>query len=150
MTVSVRRAASIDLGALVPLFDGYRQFYGHSSDLAGANEFLAARLTHSESVVFLARDEGTSVGFTQLYPSFSSGSMTRTFVLNDLYVEPRYRRRGIGEQLLRAAEGYARAVGATRLSLATALDNAAAQELYESAGWRRDDKFHVYHRHTRP
>ena len=148
-SIAVRQAVLADLGALVPLFDAYRQFYGQVSDLAGARAFLRERFEHTQSVVFVAEERDNAAGFTQLYPSFSSVSMARTFVLNDLFVAPHWRRRGVGVMLLHAAAKYARDVGAVRLTLSTAVTNAAAQALYESAGWRRDEKFYVYNRATK-
>ena len=136
-----------DLDALVPLFDGYRQFYGRTADRPGARAFLAERMARGDSAVLLARDAGwTAAGFAQLYPSFSSTRMARIYILNDLYVAPPARRRGVGSSLLQAATDWARAAGAIRLTLATALDNRAAQALYESRGWARDTAFHVYNR----
>lgn len=149
MSIFVQQAVFADLDVLVPLFDSYRQFYGQASDLAGAKAFLTERFEHGESVLFLAKDEGTPVGFTQLYPSFSSVSMARTFVLNDLFVAPHGRRKGVGERLLGAAEEYARAVGAVRLVLSTAVTNAAAQALYEATGWLREEQFYVYNLPTK-
>jgi len=145
MSFSVRPATRSDLDALVPLFDGYRQFYGQPSDSAGACEFLAARLARHESLILLACDErGEGLGFTQLYPLFSSVRMVRTWLLNDLFVSASARRRGVAAALLRAAADQARALGAASLSLSTALDNAPAQALYESLGWRRDSQFCEY------
>ena len=91
----VREAQSGDLEPLARLFDEYRQFYEQASDLEGARRFLAERGSRHESVVFLAIDSvsGTAVGFTQLYPSFSSISMKRVWILNDLYVREEYRNR---------------------------------------------------------
>jgi len=143
-SVAVRQAVFADLDALVPLFDAYRQFYGQPGDLDGARTFLGERFEHAQSVVFIAEERENAVGFTQLYPSFSSVSMARTFVLNDLFVVPGRRRQGIGETLLRAAAEFARNAGAVRLTLSTAVTNAHAQALYEAAGWRRDAKFYVY------
>jgi ribosomal protein S18 acetylase RimI-like enzyme len=68
----------------------------------------------------------------------------RTYLLNDLYVEPRARRSGAARALLAAAAGYARANGAASLSLTTAMDNMPAQRLYESLGWVRDNEFCEY------
>jgi len=144
-TLQVRQAVLADLDDLVPLFDGYRQFYGKASDLAGAREFLAARFNHNESVLFIAREGGAAVGFTQLYPSFSSASMARTFILNDLFVSEAARSKGIGTRLLQAAADYAKALGAVRLTLSTAVTNTTAQSVYEAAGWKRDEQFFVYH-----
>jgi ribosomal protein S18 acetylase RimI-like enzyme len=143
--VNVRQAEIGDLDALAPLFDAYRQFYKRPSDIAQAREFLFQRFQHSQSVIFIAHDdEGAAVGFTQLYPLFSSLTLARTFVLYDLFVAPRARRSGAGRQLLRAAADYGRAVGAGALELSTATDNTPAQRLYESEGWVRDTAFYVY------
>lgn len=134
-----------DLDALVPLFDGYRQFYGKPSDAAGARDFLTARLRLNESMILLARDEhGAALGFTQLYPLFSSVRMVRTWLLNDLFVAPAARRQGAAKALLEAAAAHAKKLGAASLSLSTAHDNLPAQALYEALGWQRDMQFREY------
>jgi len=144
MAYTVRQATIQDLEQLVPLFDGYRQFYGRASDVAAAREFLLARFTHNESTLFIAHEGERTIGFTQLYPSFSSISLARIFVLNDLFVHEHARRKGVASALLSAAVNFATALGADRLSLSTAITNDAAQALYHSAGWKRDDQFLVY------
>lgn len=145
MSCQVRQATIDDLDTLLPLFDGYRQFYGKPADIAGARAFLAARFSHRQSLIVLAHDEqGAGLGFTQLYPLFSSVRMVRTWLLNDLFVASIARRRGVATALLREAAEQARALGAASLSLSTALDNAPAQALYESLGWQRDRQFCEY------
>ncbi len=142
--VTVRQASVHDLSALVPLFDGYRCFYGRESDVTAAQSFLRDRFSHAESVVFLAFNGQDPVGFTQLYPSFSSATMARIFILNDLYVREDARRSGAASALIGAAAEFAKAVGAVRLTLSTAATNTSAQAVYESLGWRRDEQFWVY------
>jgi GNAT superfamily N-acetyltransferase len=144
-SITIRQAVLADLDAVVTLFDGYRQFYGQPSDGVAARAFLQARFEHGQSVVLLAESQGQAVGFTQLYPSFSSVSMARVFVLNDLFVSPTARRLGVGEALLTAAADHARQFGAVRLSLTTDVQNLPAQALYESMGWARDQKYLAYH-----
>ncbi len=144
-TVTVRQAMLSDLAALVPLFDGYRQFYGRPSDVRAAKEFLLARFNHGESVLFIAHENNIPIGFTQLYPSFSSVSLARTFVLNDLFVHEQARRKGVASKLLSAAIQFASSLGAVRVSLSTATTNDTAQALYQSAGWKLDEQFLVYH-----
>lgn len=145
MRFQVSQATVRDLDVLVPLFDGYRQFYRQASDSARARAFLAERLTQQQSLIVLAHDlHGAGLGFTQLYPMFSSVRTVRTYVLNDLFVAPEARRHGVAKALLTAAAEHARALGAASLSLQTALDNAPAQALYESLGWQRDHTFCEY------
>lgn len=143
---AVRQAARSELDELAALFDRYRQFQGQKSDPAAARSFLRERFDHGESIVFVAHDGGTPVGFAQLYPSFSSVSLSRIFVLNDLFVHESARRRGVACRLLAAIEAYAWSVGAARLTLNVARDNGSAQHLYESRGWKRDEQFFMYHR----
>jgi len=142
--ITLAQAALSDLDELVGLFDAYRQFYGRASDVDAVRAFLLARFNHGESVLFLAREDHVAIGFAQLYPSFSSVSLARTFILNDLFVAPQARRKGVGSKLLAAAVEFAKTVGAVRLSLSTATSNGTAQALYQAAGWTRDVQFLVY------
>ena len=145
-TVVVRQATLADLDAIAPLFDAYRQFYGKQPDLGLARRFLRERLERKESVVLIAHEkDGKAVGFTQLYPSFSSGQARSIYILNDLFVVPESRRLGVGRLLLDAAADFGRNAAAASLTLATAVSNLPAQSLYETAGWSRDTEFYTYH-----
>ena len=133
---TVHRATPSDINAIAPLFDAYRQFYGQAPDLAGAHDWLHQRMQADEAVVLVARDSAGEVeGFAQLYRMLSSVRTARTRVLNDLYVDPRARRNGVGRALLDAAVAFARDEGAAGIALETSRDNAAARALYRSAGW---------------
>lgn len=140
----VRKATSVDLKLIAPLFDAYRRFYRQPSDLRYARSFLRARLDRKESVILLALDQSEAVGFTQLYPSFSSVSMARIFILNDLFVAPDARCRGVGSALLAAAADFGKQAGAVRLALTTETSNTVAQSVYERMGWVRDTTFYTY------
>ena len=145
MTVTYRRAGLADLDRVAPLFDAYRGFYGQPSDLRRARQWLEARLSRGEATVILAERGHEPVGFTLLYPSFSSVSTGPTLLLNDLFVAESARRGGVASGLLQAAAEQARAQGALRVSLETARDNQAAQALYRKAGWTPDETqwFHL-------
>lgn len=82
----------------------------------------------------------------QLYPSFSSTSMKRVWILNDLFVAPDHRRTSVGRTLMAAAEDLARATGAKGLVLSTQKTNATAKTLYAARGWKLDEVFDHYHR----
>jgi GNAT superfamily N-acetyltransferase len=142
--LGVSRASEADVQDIVPLFLDYLRFYGVPAVEGRAREFINARLARGESAIFVAYDAGLPAGFTQLYPGFSSLDLAPQWTLEDLFVTPSARNRGIARALLAAAENLARGTGAVRLTLSTAVTNANAQRLYESAGWMRDDAFYVY------
>jgi GNAT superfamily N-acetyltransferase len=142
--VRVRRAGLEDLALLVPLYDGYRQFYRQPSDPELGERFLRERLSRGDSVIFLAEDETGALGFTQLYPIFSSISAAPAWVLNDLFVSPAARRSGAGRALLERARQHGLETGARWLSLSTDRENREAQALYEKLGWVRDTEYYHY------
>ena len=147
----VRRADSgkRDIDLIAPLFDSYRQFYNEPADAELAAAFTRDRLQANESVIFLAEesDEGTreALGFVQLYPSFSSVAACRIWVLNDLFVAPEARGRGVGRALMEAAREHAIQTGAKRLTLETTAENRTAWSLYEDLGYvRQKDSVRFY------
>ena len=139
MDTTIRRASAADLDALVPLFDAYRVFYAQPSDPVRARDFLAERFANGESAVLVAERGPSAVGFTQLYPVFSSVRTARTWLLNDLFVVEGARRGGVARALLDAAAAFAREQGAAGLMLETTRDNAPARALYRAAGWHEDE-----------
>jgi len=94
--------------------------------------------------MFIARVEGKMAGFVNLYPVFSSVNLTRQWILNDLFVAPEARKLGVGRALMERARNLAEATQANGLALETAIDNQAAQKLYEGLGWKRDEEFYRY------
>jgi GNAT superfamily N-acetyltransferase len=138
MSLLIRKATIEDIDGLAALFDSYRVWYHQHSDLSKAKQFLTDRLRNSESVVFIAEHDGEIVGFTQLYPIFSSVSMSRTWLLNDLFVSEGERGKGIASNLLNAARQHGCETNSKWLMLQTGCDNAAAQALYEKNGWRKE------------
>lgn len=142
--LAIRRAEVPDLDVAARLFTGYLRFYGKDTPEAEARVFIGERLAKQDSVFYLACLGNDAVGFTQLYPAYASLSLAPSWILNDLYVEPRARGTGAGEALMQAARALALSNGAAELMLQTARTNSIAQRLYEKLGWVRDDEFLVY------
>ena len=141
MNLQIRIATTEDVNIVAPLFDGYRMFYNQPSDLDGATNFINDRLEHNESVIFIALLNNQPVGFTQLYPIFTSVGMKRTWLLNDLFVQHEARGNGIASALLNAAKDFGRSTSSKWLMLETASDNLAAQALYKKNGWEKETDF---------
>lgn len=149
--MEIKRIKSSEINLVVELFDKYRIFYKQPSDINLAHDFIKNRLDNNESIIFVASikkpGENLPVGFTQLYPKYSSVRTTQNWILNDLFVEANYRKQGIGEALIRAAMEFAQNNGSKFVELSTAVDNFTAQGLYESIGFKKqepDTEFFTY------
>lgn len=143
--MNIHQATINDLDSLTELFDFYRLFYKQASDLKGAREFLKERLTKNESVIFIAYEDGKPVGFTQLFPSFSSVSMQKSLVLNDLYVKETARRKGVAKELINRAIALAKETKAKGILLETGKENVNAQKLYEMIGFTKESNYFYYY-----
>ncbi|PGS47311.1 N-acetyltransferase [Bacillus sp. AFS041924] len=142
--MEVVRANSKHILEIANLFDQYRVFYKQESNLNGAVDFITERINNKDSVIFIVKEAGESIGFTQLYPSFSSVSMKKLWILNDLYVSEAARKKGVAQMLLDAAKEFGIETKAKALDLQTAIDNKSAQALYEKNGYQVDREFLSY------
>ena len=136
-----------NLSDLVGLFDQYRVFYKKDSDLEGATKFLSERINNQQSVIYIYYANNIAVGFTQLYPKYSSARMVRNWILNDLFVLEEYRKSGIATQLINQAIEFAKSKNANFVQLETQVDNFVAQKLYQQLGFELqapDEEYLLY------
>ncbi|KOY83278.1 GNAT family N-acetyltransferase [Lysinibacillus macroides] len=137
--MKIFQATMHELEELTVLFDEYRQFYGIESDISSAKAFLQLRLALKESVIFIAVKDGKAVGFTQLYPTFSSIALQRAYILNDMYVVDDVRGQGVGTALMEKVFQYCEQQYARYVTLQTATDNINARRLYEKLHMQQDE-----------
>jgi len=137
-----------ELNAAAALFNQYRIFYDLPDDLEKSRDFLRNNLQNNHSRIFLSLDDnGQAVAFAQLYPALCSLAMKRFYWLYDLFVAPQARKSGHARQLMNHLTALLTAEGADRISLDTATSNKAAQALYESLGYQREEVFLTYHKY---
>ena len=141
--MQILKATLKQLDDVIPLFNSYRIFYKQASNTKDARIFLLNRLTQKDSVIYLAYIDNRAVGFTQLYPLFSSVSMRPMYLLNDLYVHKDYRAMGVGEALIEQAKHLCVSRDFKGLAIQTAMDN-PAQKLYERLGFVKDPDLHFF------
>lgn len=147
--IEIKRIGLTEAQLVAGLFNQYRIFYNQFSDIGMAKAFIDERLQQNESIIFVAIDteKQQAIGFTQLYPKYSSVRLSKNWILNDLYVDANYRKQGVGEKLIKTAMEFAKTTGATFVQLETAVDNYTAQHLYESIGFVKqanDEDFFLY------
>ena len=131
------------LDQLTPLFVNYREHFGQLPYPDSSRKFLEKRISRKESVIYLAMadDEDKILGFCQLYSSFSSLSLKRVWILNDIYVCQDARRQLVADRLIQTAKQMAKETNAVRLRVASSVDNEVAHKLYESIGFQEDTEF---------
>lgn len=137
--IEIIRANLENINEIASLFDEYRQFYKQPTNPIAARDFIHERISNDESVIYIAKIGDEFVGFTQLYPTFTSVGLARTWLLNDLYVKQEFRKRGVADHLIRAVIDFSKLTNRKKIFLSTAVDNIVAQKLYEKIGFVKDD-----------
>ena len=141
----IRQATIHDAAAIAPLFDGYRTFYRRKHiPLDEIAVFIQARIKNEESVVFMTELDGQAVGVAQLYPAYSTLSLSKTWTLYDLFIDKAHRGQGIGKALIQHCEAFSRQDGAFKLEVKTEANNEPARATYERHGFEEDTKFVHY------
>lgn len=141
----VRKANTQDIEQLSLLFDAYRIFYNKTSDIENAKQFLSERIVNNESEIFVAENESKELtGFVQLYPLFSSTRMKRLWLLNDLFVKPEERSKGISIALIEKAKELCRNSNSCGMMLETAKSNIIGNNLYPKTGFELDEDHNYY------
>ena len=139
----IARAGIGDLDALIPLMRGYCDFYEVSPSDAELRALALTLIEHPDTagVQLLARDDddGTAAGFATIFWSYSTLSACAIGVMNDLFVAPGARGRGLGTELIGACEAECSARGVAILEWQTAHSNARAQSVYDRSGAERTE-----------
>jgi GNAT superfamily N-acetyltransferase len=133
--VAVSPVREEEFEELLPLISAYQRFYGVDDVDPDRNRHFFRRFLgpSPDGLLLAARDEGGAIlGYACLYWHFSSLQALETVLMNDLYVAPVARGRGIGRALIEATSAIARERGAAWVEWSTAPDNHTAQRLYDS------------------
>ena len=121
-------------------------FYRQPSNLNGAHKFLKERLEKEDSIIYIAYINDVAVGFTQLYPLFSSVTMGPMYMLNDLFIHTEYRNKTIGTALINKAKTLCRENHYKELIIQTEVTN-PAQHLYKREGFVKDKDLSFFWKH---
>jgi GNAT superfamily N-acetyltransferase len=107
--------------------------------------FLADLTSSSHSFLFVAELAGRTVGF--ISGELREGSPTfrqKTWAsVDDVFVEPDYRNRGLGRALLKSVEAWAKERGANGISLQVAAANGRGRKFYGELGFREVSVYEV-------
>ncbi|MFT6166831.1 MAG: GNAT superfamily N-acetyltransferase [Vicingaceae bacterium] len=143
--MTIKKATAEDIDKLVFLFEQYRAFYNKPANTEASKAFLVNRIINRESEIYIGElEDKTLAGFVQLYPYFSSINLRRLWLLNDLFVHPKHRGKGISVQLIKRAQQLATETNAYALMLETGKDNDIGNKLYPKTGFKLYDDVNFY------
>ena len=127
---------SENLEEVLPLIKEYQIFYGVKNINENRNKLYFSQFTknHEKGILHLYRVNKEVIGFTTIYKGYSSTKAEVVAILNDLYIQPTYRKKGYATELVNNALDTAKKMGLSRLQWLTAEDNVKAQQLYDSLG----------------
>lgn len=145
----MKRATRSDRTRMVSLIADY-----HRSEVLRPNSRKIARVVDrllrnkSSGILLVAREKDTVIGaaVATSLPSTEAGTM---LIIQDLYVDPAFRRRGIGRALVAELLEEARALRVERVDLEVFSTNEAARRFWQHMGFRPTGRT-VFSRPTRP
>lgn len=142
MNVELQCCGSQDFEAVMPFVRAYHEFEGFTIDEPGRESAVRALLQREElGRLFLVRFDERPIGHVALCFGFSIEFGGRDAFIDELYIEPEFRGRGIGGRVMRLVEQEAAALHVRALHLEVAHDNEKARRLYRAAGFAERDRF---------
>ena len=133
--VEIRPARADEVDELLPLMRAYCEFYESSPSDEGLRTMLATLIAEpAQGDVFIASDGGRAVGVATLDWKWSSLKGARIGYLEDLFVDPEARGKGIADALIEICAERCRELGMPAMQWATAPDNKRAQQVYDRTG----------------
>lgn len=125
---------------LLPLARAYCDFYHAKPSDDALLSLMRALIADParEGTQFLAFDASSDLGFATLYWSWETTISSRVGVMNDLFVVPASRGRGVSSALIDACLQRCREHAAARMIWQTAPDNVRAQSVYDHVGATRE------------
>lgn len=123
-----------DEDKIVDLFDSYRVFYSQESDKKLVKSFLRSILQEKEALIYVIEEESKTIGFTTCYFSYSSVSLSKIAIINDLFILPDFRNRGFAKKLMNFTIDDLRNLGFAKIRWCSLSDNLPALNLYENIG----------------
>jgi GNAT superfamily N-acetyltransferase len=134
-SVEIRPARVEEIDDLLPLMRSYCEFYETIPNDEGLRTMLRTLISDpGQGAVFVARDGGRAVGVATMDWKWSSLKAARIGFLEDLFVAPEARGRGIADALIAVCADRCRELGMPALQWETAPDNLRAQEVYNRTG----------------
>lgn len=136
MSVSIRAARESDVAILHALIRGLAEYEKLAAQVVGTAQDLQRELFSERPVIeaVIAWDNEAALGFALYFHNYSTFLARRGLYLEDLFVVPEARGRGIGKALIRHCARVAVERGCGRFEWAVLDWNQPAIEFYQAIG----------------
>jgi ribosomal protein S18 acetylase RimI-like enzyme len=137
----LRLAGKDDLEQIISMLVDFYAEEGYPVDRAEISRVLSRLIEDRElGRLWLVVDAGAVVGYVAICFGYSLEYHGRDAFVDDLYLRPEARGKGLGTRVLEVVEPACRALGVRTLHLEVERDNSAAQALYRRRGFRDNDR----------
>lgn len=140
--MNIREAAETDLPQIVRSIGDFARFERLEAYLEVTEDSLREAIFGPAAFVecLIAEESGDAAGYALYYRNFSSFRGQPGFFLEDLYVDERFRGRGLGLAFLKEIARRGRSRGIVRIDFQVLEWNTPAIKFYEKLGAVRDDE----------
>jgi GNAT superfamily N-acetyltransferase len=139
MAVTIREAVADDAATVVSLVHQFEREEGKSAARLTVADVLAQGFGERPRFrVLLAEDAGQALGYALFYPSYDGEHAARGLYLQDLFVEPKARKRGVGRALMAALARACQEDGGCYLFWNALETNHAGRAFYHQIGAREE------------
>lgn len=141
MNIEIRTSTESDLPAIVGLMRAFAEYEKLGHFLQVNEQRLFEAMFGDDAFVhgLMAYHDSRAIAYAMFYPYFASFRGQRGYYLEDIYIKDEYRRKGIGQAMLKAIARLAMARGFERLDFQVLEWNTPAVKFYERLGCVRDD-----------
>lgn len=145
-SITLRDATPDDIPTILALVRELAEYERDPDAAVATPALLHASLFGPDRVAYavMAEDAGEAVGFALYFFNFSTWTGRPGLYLEDFYVRPSARGRGIGTRLFRYLARVAHARGCGRMELSVLDWNTEPQRLYQRLGGRPLDDWTTY------
>lgn len=145
-TFEIRSAGPEDAPVIHRFIEGLAEYDHELKSVESTPEILRRQLESSPRPFecFIAEIGGDPVGFAVYYHSYSTWKGRKGIYLDDIFVWPAFRRRGVGRALFQRVAQVAVAEGCGRLEWAVLDWNTPAMEFYADFGAQAMKEWRVY------
>jgi len=142
MSIDLTLARLPDLELLLPLVRAYHEFEEIASNAAGRESAVGRLLADPDlGAIWTIRADGVVCGYIALCRGFSIEFDGFDAFVDEFYLLPDFRGRGIGRFVLEEIKTHARRLDINALHLEVARGNERARRLYAAAGFETRDKY---------